>query len=55
MNKWMKRKIDNLRSQLQRQELQLDVARDRNDDEEITRLELQVEATKGEMVRIISS
>ena len=55
MNKWMRRRIDNLRTQLQRQEQQLDVARDRDDGEEVARLERQVETTKGEMVRIISN
>lgn len=55
MNKWMRRRIDNLRVQLERQEVQLDVARGREDVAEIERLERQVETTKGEMVRIISS
>ncbi len=55
MNKWMRRRIDNLRVQLERQEIQLNVARDREDMAEVERLERQVEFTKGEMVRIISS
>ncbi|MBA3313473.1 MAG: hypothetical protein M3552_21010 [Planctomycetota bacterium] len=55
MNKWMKRRLDNLRSQLQRQELELDVAKRRNDNDAVSRIERQVEVTKADMVRVIDS
>ncbi|HEX6983841.1 MAG TPA: hypothetical protein VF170_00630, partial [Planctomycetaceae bacterium] len=53
MDKWMRRRLDYLRSQLQRQELQLDVAKGQKDPEAISRLERQIEATKSDMVRVI--
>lgn len=55
MNKWMRRRIDHLRSELQKQEQQLNVAKDRNNLDEVERLERQVATTKGEMVRVIST
>jgi len=53
MDKWMRRRLDYLRSQLQRQEVQLDVARGLSDPEAISRLEKQIESTKSDMVRVI--
>lgn len=53
MNKWMRRRLDYLRSQLQKQEMDLDVARRRNDTSAIDRIEREVETTKVEMVRVI--
>jgi hypothetical protein len=55
MNKWMRRRLDNLRSQLQRQEVELDVAKRRNDLEAVSRIERQVETTKADMVRVIDN
>ena len=53
MDKWMKRRLDLLRSQLQRQELQLSVAKDGSDTASVERLQRDVETTKRDMVRVI--
>jgi len=53
MDKWMRRRLDYLRSQLQRQEMQLDVAKGRSDADAVVRLEREVETTKKDMVRVI--
>lgn len=53
MDKWMRRRLDYLRSQLQRQEQQLDIAKDRADADAVVRLEREVETTKKDMVRVI--
>lgn len=55
MDKWMRRKLDYLRAQLQKQELQLAVAKDGGDTEAVARLERQVETTKSDMVRVIGA
>lgn len=55
MNKWMRRRLDYLRSQLQRQELELDVAKRRNDSDAVARIEQQVASTKADMVRVIDN
>jgi hypothetical protein len=55
MDKWMRRKLDYLRAQLQKQELQLAVAKDSGDNEAVARLERQVETTKSDMVRVIGA
>lgn len=55
MNKWMRRRLDYLRSQLQRQELELDVAKRRNDLDAMARIEQQVASTKADMVRVIDN
>ena len=53
MNKWTRRRLDYLRTQLQKHELDLDVAKRRNDHEAIDRIEREVATTKSEMVRVI--
>jgi hypothetical protein len=53
MDKWMRRRLDYLRSQLQRQEVQLDVAKGQQDPDAVSRMERQIETTKSEMVRVI--
>ncbi|MGC1274131.1 MAG: hypothetical protein WBC44_10525 [Planctomycetaceae bacterium] len=53
MDKWMRRRLDYLRSQLQRQEVQLDVAKGQKDPDAVSRLERQIETTKSDMVRVI--
>ena len=53
MTKWMRRRLDFLRAQLQKQEQDLDVAKRRNDEAAISRIEREVETTKVEMVRVI--
>jgi hypothetical protein len=53
MDKWMRRRLDYLRSQLQKQEQQLDVAKDKGDDDAVVRIEREVETTKRDMVGVI--